>query len=310
MRFSIASPDAYDRIDPPVNRILTYLPSEGGEHVTVVPITRLHDFKFDLRIGGPWVLVDFTEFGWDWKQDTSYLWGVNRLDHEWFKGDEWRKLDDFILKNPPILTFQRELLEKDVSDKHLPIEYLNYSQPVTPDTEEQFSKRPVDVMFNWGRSHEARPKLHGDIFRESGRYGYSVVSQWDHIERQCAENNPGGVWCAIHTPHFARIDCREAIEWFGKCKIVVAMNGCGVKTFRHGEIPNSIVASPMDELAWKASPRVWLSVDHIRELKKVLDGDWDASPYGLYMDSIEYADSLRPERYIAEYIKPEIRSRL
>lgn len=323
MNFVIESPDAGKRIDPPVHRILQHLPKSGSGHrVTVVPITRLEDFRFDLRIDGPWVLVDFTEFGWDWSQEKGHLWGVDRLDHEWFKGDEWRKMDDFILKNPPILTFQRELLKKDASPKILPIEYLNYSPFTTPDTKEQFEARPIDVLFNWGRSHESRPRLHADIFRQSSYLGYSVVSEWSHIEPQLRERN-NGVWCAIHTPHFARIDVLDAIQWFNKAKVVVALNGCGAKTFRHGEIPNSIIALPQDRLAWSVLGEAnclrldtgigGASITHDRDAVEVRQLDVALKHpdlYQLYRASVRAADAMRPPNYVPDYIVQKIKEML
>lgn len=153
MTFQVLSPDAARRVDPPVSRFLQTLPQ--GRDIAVVPITRLDGFQFrdELRgtiEGKPWVLLDFSEFGPEWDQQTSHLWGRDRLAHGWFGGDEWTKLDTFIREHPPLITFQRELLLKDVSDTMQPVEYLNYSAPIQAETEDQFNARPIDVFFQWG----------------------------------------------------------------------------------------------------------------------------------------------------------------
>lgn len=325
MNFVPISPDQRGRIDPPVLRILKHLPTGNGPRIPIVPVTRLEDFQFGLqKFNEPWVLVDFTEFFWDWDQQSSYRWGVDRMDHSGFKTDNWRRMDDFILKNPPIITFQRELLAKDVSQSLVPIEYLNYFDKIPVETREQFNQRPISTLFSWGRSHESRARLHADIFRQSSYRGYTVVSDWSHIDRQLEE--PGnGVWCAIHAPHFARIDVRDTVRHFNRSKIVVALNGAGVKTFRHGEIPNSIVALPEDRLAWSI-PLVHNvncirlntgiggeSIQHDRdavEIGQLCDALASDRLYDIYREGVRAADALRPVSYIPDYVVSLIRSRL
>lgn len=322
MTCRIQSPDTQGRIDPPVERILRQLPP--GNDVTVVPVTRLENFQFGGGIKGPWVLWDHSEFGWDWDQTRGYVWGVNRLDHPWFQTAEWNRFDDFVREHPPLLTFQRELLASERDATHLPAEYLNYSDRVIPETREQFEARPVDVMFQWGRSSESRVRLHANIFRQSSYYGYEVVGNIEHLEAQLRET-PSGIWVSSYTPHYARRDVREIIQLFGRAKIVVSMGGCGQKTFRGGEIPNSIIAFPADHLAWSIpykdggnclrletglGPN---SITHdkenveVKQLYTMLQRD---DLYWTYREAVEMADRLRPERYMAEYVVPEITKRL
>lgn len=313
MTFQILSPDAQRRYDPPAMRLLQCLP-QGGD-VAVVLVTRIDGFQFraDLKLiigGRPWVLVDFSEFSWDWDQQSSYLWGRDRTEHEWFRGDEYRKLDQFIRDNPPVLTFQRELLRGDASEYVLPIEYANYSPRVEPDTEERFHARPISVLFNWGRSSETRPRLHGNIFRESGRYGYEVCSQWDHIDRAIADKGDRQLWCAIHTPHYARVDVSETIRRFSQAKITVAMPGCGRKNFRNGEINNSLQVILGDKLAWGVCPAGahMLEGSEVEEINGLLANG--GGNYAAYRRSHAASDALRPERYLREYVVPAIQKSL
>lgn len=313
MNFSIITPDAFGRVDPPLMRLLQCLPR--GDDIAIVPITRLDEFRFreDLsrHIGKkPWVLCCMSEFGWDWNQESSYLWGRDRTASQRFQYPEWKRFEDWITDNPPVLTFQRELLVTDASDRVLPIEYLNYSNPIRPDTEEQFNARPIDVMFNWGLSSRIRPVIHGDIFMQSMRLGYEVCSQWDHLERETRDKR--GIWASIHTPHYARLNNEEMIRWFGRSKIVVAAPGDGVKNFRQGEINNSAIAMIPDKLAYSIPIKgVRLNRDAFAEsLWQFLHGEDSRFLYEVYLMNNAASDKLRPERYIPEYLIPKIQEKL
>lgn len=315
--FRIQSPDAQGRIDPPVLRILREIPQ--GNDVTVVPITRLENFRFAGGIKGPWVLWDHSEFGWEWDQKRGYLWGADRLEHPWFQSDEWRNFDHFVRENPPVMTFQRELRACDVTETRRPCDYLNFLPQVPPDTRDQFNARPIDACFQWGLSSESRVRLHANIYRQSSYRKYHFVSELTHIDREIQEWKRG-LWCSIHTPHYARHSMSDVQRMFARSKIVVAMAGCGQKTFRHGEIPNSIMAFPKDELAWGIEWRDgWncirlnsglgegsLATDNIEveQLCAALSGDL----YDLYRNAVEAADNLRPWNYLSTKIIPMVES--
>lgn len=313
--FRIQSPDAQGRIDPPVARILRDLPQ--GNDVTIIPVTRLEDFRFAGGIPSPWVLWDHSEFGWDWDQSRGYLWGENRLEHPWFQSDEWKRFDDFVRERPPVLIFQRELRQCEVTERRLPCDYLNFMPNVAPESRDQFNARPIDVCFQWGLSSESRVRLHANIFRQSSYRGYHVVSELSHIDREARERK--GLWCAIHTPHFARHSQPDVQQMFARSKIVVAMAGCGQKTFRHGEIPNSIMAFPNDELARGVSyqdgsnclrlstglGRESIAKDNveIEEFSKALER---TDLYDIYLRAVEVANQLRPENYLAKHVIPAV----
>jgi len=320
--FRIQSPDATGRIDPPVERILRELPQ--GNDVTIVPVTRLEDFRFIGGIRGPWVLWDHSEFGWDWDQRTGYVWGETRLNHPWFQSEEWRKFDQFVRDKPPIATFQRELLRDEVTDSRYPCEYLNFQPPVTPDTREQFDARPIDVCFQWGRSSESRVRLHANIFRQSSYQGYQVVSEVEHIAHEIREGKRN-LWASIHTPHYARRSMAEVQQMFTQSKIVVSMAGCGQKTFRNAEIPNSITAFPKDNLSWAYGYQDGMncirlstglgpdSITHDKENIEVVEISnalKSADLYKLYLRAVYSADRMRPERYIPDYVMPWVEKHL
>src|SRR3990167_974536 len=99
----------------------------------IVLVSRIGDFQFnnDLLKLDKYILVDFIENGWKWDMREGHHWGRNTEKFDFLQSDEWKKFEDFVIDKPPELTFCRELLQKDVTDKLLPVEYVNW-QPEFP----------------------------------------------------------------------------------------------------------------------------------------------------------------------------------
>lgn len=326
MKFFLLSPDAESVYDPPVWSLLRQIPnrvdSKGEADCILVPITRHPDFKFNENLsqlinGKPWVLVCFAEYNWDWDQKETHIWGVNT---QKFFGDgyntHWQAFDKFVQDHPPILTFKRELLEKDRSDKLLPIEYLNHLPESGNDPKDEYLKRPLDVLFNWGRSHEARMWLHGEIFQQAGVNGYDVITQWDHIEPAIKDNPKGFYWASIHAPHYGRLDVSKVQEFNQLSKVVISMPGAGVKTFRAGEMAqDALMAMPYDELAW-AYP--WTKDNSIQfflpqagrsypsPVKVIRDTLMRPDLYELYGEAMANGRNYRPQEYLRRHVQANI----
>jgi len=318
----ILSPDANGWIDPPVHDTLRQLPNlvtDVEPDAWLVPITYGSHFKFEglAQIKGKkWVLVDYSEFGWDWKQDTSYKWlNGDRFKHPSFAHhEEYIKLQHFMLDNPPILTFQRELLERDRSDTLVPIEYLSWlPDDRGMDTKEQFLKRPLDVSYIWSRSHEERPKMHGAIFDCCGGWGYDVISEFSHVERALQESRSAKKWLSVHVPHYARIDVREVQKFVKMSKITISMPGCGVKCFRHGEVcQDAIMAMLKDELAWSypwnygnSIPICSSDIDE-RQITEISNSLENQDLYNIYIAAMENGRKYRSETYLRQWVMGNI----
>lgn len=314
MKIHLLSPDAKDWIDPPVHSLLRQLPdankaqSVASADVTIVPISHHNEFRYNegamssLR-GKRWVLQDWSEFGWDWLQLTSYLWGQNRTSLPKFDNEEYRKFDQFMRDNPPILTFQRELLQKDRTDRLIPIEYAAWLPEVGASPKEEFLKRPLDCSYYWGRSHEARLEMHANIFSWARTGGYDLLSEWNHVDKAIADNPHSRKWLAVYAPHFSRIDVREVQSFLQKSKVTIVMNGAGVKTFRHGEAcQDAILAVPKDELAW-SYPWVWGQNCLKADVKTILDALMTPdSLYELYMNGMANASNYRYDAYLRRWV--------
>jgi len=98
--------------------------------IPIVPISRVNDFKFntDLLQVRDYVLFDMTELSWNtpYEETGTHLFGVNSKNFSEFDTDEWRRFDEWVTDNPPLIYFKRELLSKDVTETVLPIDYFNW----------------------------------------------------------------------------------------------------------------------------------------------------------------------------------------
>ena len=116
----IVSPDVTGNVDPIVMNIVRAINTDA----TIVPITKLNDFKFDESLYNldKYVLVDFIENHWNWDMADTLLFGNNRDRFDYLVGgEEWKKFDDFVKAKPPAIYFKRELLKKDVTENILTI---------------------------------------------------------------------------------------------------------------------------------------------------------------------------------------------
>ncbi len=218
--------------------------------------------------------------------------------------------DKFAIEHPPILTFQRELLEKDRGERVLPLDYLNWLPEAGNDTKEDFRKRPIEVEFDWGRSHEARMWLHGAIFHRAGKLGYDVVSEFAHLEHALRNQHPR-LWVSVHTPHYARLDVRQLQGIVRRSIITVVMPGAGRKTFRMGErCADAIMAMPRHDLAcaypWNESNSIVLpsaeTLKHTDAVPFLADALMRPDLYELYCAAMENAQNYRPENYCRRHI--------
>lgn len=318
MTYAIVHPDITGRYDPPGTDVVRQCPGRVEKvedaDVIFIPVARFDEFKFDpalYDIKKPWVLFDWCEFSWSDPMQTSYLWGNNRTSHPSFQNEEWLKFDTFVRNFPPIMVFQRELLEKDRTDKVLPLDYLAWLPELGGENEEDFTKRPIEVEFDWGRSHEGRMWLHGAIFENAGGLKYDVISQFEHMDRALQES--GRKWLSVHTPHYARLDVRELQHVVRKSKISVVMPGAGQKTFRCGERAlDTIMAMPRHRLAvaypWNSDNSIVLP-----EIKNVINAleacgtlnDAVQDPkhlYKIYCSAMENGLNYRLENYARRWI--------
>src|ERR1700727_428406 len=316
-------------IDPPVLTVLKYLPlTDRWEDADclVVPVTRLDHYRFSDELRRrverkPYVIVEFSEFFWDFSFEISHIWGRNMLEFPWFQQNpHWANLDQLVREKPPVMMWQRELLKKDVSPVLQPIEWLALDNVENPQSKDDFYCRPVEVLHTWGRSHEARVQLQGDIWKGASYYGYDAVGQYDYLDEYVKRGMR--IWGAIHVPDTKRAPMSTFYHWARRSKIVTSWPGCGFKSVRHGEAPcTSIMALPKNSLAWTYE---WvhgenccmvdigtgietLQVNAVPQLYEFLKRD---DLHSIYLAGLETAAKYRPNHFYPNHWIPTVEARL
>ncbi len=274
-------------------------------------IETLNEEVFSLK-GKSYIIIDYIENGWNVDFPDTLIVGKNIDKFTFLEGENWKRLSDFIADNPPQLYFKRELLEKDRTETILPIEYPNWQPDFPLHTKKEFNNRPISAFNYWGRSHEGRLSLHGNIWKHASKYGYSVCdnifqfNDFMHHEREAKK------LVSLHMPHYSRIDISELMKINSMSKLSISLPGCGIKCFRStGEsIVNSICVLPEDELAYS-----YPFIDGkncIKFKRPSVDGvsiEWDVMGtvekalqlpelYDIYLESKKIADFYRLDNYI------------
>jgi hypothetical protein len=287
-----------------LNRVETPIP--------IVLISRIEGFVFNEKLLSldKYILVDFVEYGWDWKFD-SHVFGRGQY-RDWMDSDEWVKFDEFVANKPPLFTFKRELLESDFSDTILPIEYPCLLDIHRPQTKEGFLSRPFEVFNYWGRSHEDRVRLHGDIFIHASKNGINVCDNTNNLLGFYTLEN-GRRWITTNIPYYARIPMVTIMNYNGQSKISISKGGAGIKCFRHSESPtNSVMLMNHDPLKWTHE---WVNGencikcnigDEIETIEKALNSD---TLYDIYLNGIETVKRYNIYNYIHTYLQPTIKNK-
>lgn len=320
MRIVSAYKDGW--IDPPVMKIMERVQLTGLDFTAVV-VTKRDGYEFNPeleKITGPWVLFDFCEYGWDWDQEETILFGVNIFDYEDEFENDWIKLCDWVKDNPPLIYFKRELLEEDRTNRILPIEYpCFYSIPEVQSCKD-FYARPIEMSYLWGESHPDRVELHIDLMRNIFGYEYHLLDNAMHIEG-CFNDVPAGkrsVWLSQKVPHYARYSMEDVLMIGSASKISISMPGAGVKCFRHAESPiNSVMLKLKDKLAWSYP---W--IDQINCISKpyhqiienaihlLCSNKKEKKLYKIYLNGVENCRNYHIDNYVPNYVLAKIEEAL
>lgn len=306
---SVITGDLKGRTDGPAFSMLERVQSD----IPIVLMSRTPHFKFNKELLNldKFILAEFSEMGWDWQFTDSHEWGKNTDKFPQFDDEQYRRFDEFIASKPPLLTFTRELLRKDVTDNHLPIDYPAWIEPPQVESKEQFDRRFLRGFFFWGRSSESRVQLHGDIWKAASKRGYSVCDNIYFFE-EFLKHEDGHKWVSLWSPHYCRIPIEKILSINGMAKVSIAMFGAGIKTFRACESSfNSVMAMPEDKMAW-AYP--WINdVNCIRfgnyPLETIEQYLENQRLYEIYCAGVENCRKYYLPNYI-QHIENQIRERI
>lgn len=318
MKFFILSPCVSGHIDHVLqSQLLRFLPlsSASAADFIVVPISFPPNFVVNpalYRISKPIVLIDMSENGWEWDQETNNVLGTGITDGRFahLSGSAWEEFDRFVRDHQPVIQFKRELKLSDKAPRLMPIEHLCYTDPLPPVVSKQdFDARPIEIAHVWGHSHPSRVTLHADIFRAMANMGISVISNLGHFDAHLKHEPNPRTWASIYTPWFSRSPMADVFRLYSRSKICVSLWGAGKKCFRSAEIVNSTMALPFDELAWSFP---WLHRQNcIRINSRNAFGDLEYATchpdlYDIYVAGQENLDRYRAPRYISEYFIPSV----
>jgi len=276
-------------------------------HVPLVMVNWAENFVFndELLKLTDYVLIDYCEYGWDFEIKESHIWGKNKVER--YSGTEWDKFSDWVGKNKPKRFFKRELLKKDVTADIKPIDYTCQIAPIPTQSKELFLARPVTACYYFGRSHEGRLRLHGDIWIGATIHGYSVADNIYYING-FMQNEGGKKYVSMHIPHYQRHPIADLLHINGMSKIGIAPHGAGIKTFRAAEVSaNAVMLLWEDDLAWGAE---WIhGINCLRckqgdEIKTIELWANQEALYDIYIEGVKNWNKYRTENYINDYINP------
>lgn len=310
----IISADKKGTVDPPLYDFIKFLSVD----VDFIPLTRLPEYQFNEELFkiDKWVLIDYIEYGAnDWTQGVTHKWGENtELFKDRFKDNwgEWQKFDNFCKQNPPIVTFKRELLQKDVSSILLPCEYPCKYPVYQVDLRDKYDARPIELMHYWGHSNESRRIFQGNAWLNAVKHDVTICDNIYYLNNFLDEKSRH-LWATINIPHFARIELEQVLHFNGQSKLSLSLPGDGIKCFRHAESPiNSLMVMMEDNIAWSypwvhGVNCIKIKNDPIEEIRQALNRE---DLYDIYLAGVQNLDNYRVENYLNNYIKKEILARL
>lgn len=297
------------RYDPPSRKPIENINSG----IPLVLVSRLDNFVFndELLSLDKYCLVNMCEFGWDFPFTDTPIFGKNIHEYpELFSGPEWEKFNDFVTTKPPLLTFQRELLEKDTSDKILSCTYPCYYPIPQIQTREKFNDRPIELFHFFGRSSEHRIHFQSNAYREDG---ITLIDNIYYLQGYLAEGIHKHIWCSLHIPHFVRVQLEHILAINERSKLSLSMPGCGKRCFRDSESPiNSIMVLQDSGVAF---PFPWVhgencimykGDDPIPAIKEALKRD---DLYDIYVRGVDNCWNYQIGNYTT-YIESKINSLL
>ena len=315
------SADGNGRIESVMHRdVLAQIPNRVGlmaeADVVLVPISYYGDYKFHealLSIDKPVILLDYLEwFGFA----TSHLLGKEELPRNVADNPEWQKLNRWAAEANIILTFQRELLKRDVGERRIPIEWPAYLNTWEREGKTAFDKRPFEVCYTWGYSNPVRPLLQSQIYAMMAEGKIDVLSHLDDVPHKIHEE--GRKWIACHVPHTRRVDVNQIALRQAQSKIVVSLPGSGTKCFRSTEVHHSVPAIVKDEMAWsydwingfnciKLPPMEFPFPDFT--IAKCLNMELERENpalHSVYLEAQETLDKYHVSNYTRNYVMPAI----
>jgi len=302
---TLLSSDAAGQIDgTAMSNLYGHLPK--GDDLTAVPVSYVPNYRFNPeleRVKTPIVVFDFLEY-FNFHNHRTHLLGTGDLPRNMADSPEWQKLHEFFQARPIHRYFKRELFAHDAPEGALPLEWPCYMEAWPREDKANFDSRKFPVFNCWGHSSSARPRFHSGVYELMAEGKVDVCSSWDQLEAF-----PGG-WISLHTPSSHRRHYNEILLWQSRSKTSITLPGSGVKCFRSTESPvNSIPVMADDDCRWSIP---WVHGENCLRVgahapAHDLSGFIDSLPlHQIYLNAQDTVDRYRTQRYIHEYIIPNL----
>lgn len=315
MKIHLLSADAQGRIEGPLHdRLLSKIPNQTSlesADVVLVPISYYGDYQFNPDLnrlrGKKWAVIDTME---DYGQLSGAYHIFGRDLFAYGGNQEWLKFDQFVIENPPILQFVRELWAGDRQAKLQPLEWPCYLPAWQPENKGAFNGRPFEVCYIYGVSHPIRPWIHGQMLTHGSERGYETITDLGYAE--CKMSEPHRKWIAVHTFHTMRRDINELMPWYARSKIGIGPRGGGVKCFRSTELLHTVPMMHGAHLAWAfpweaGKNCLWLE-DGQNEYEAIYAATQRDDLWDIYRLAQENLNNYRPEHYIHQHILKNLRN--
>ena len=298
--------DKNGNVDSSYHTLVKHIPTD----IPIVMVSYLDNFVFNDELLSlkpkEFIVVDFIEMGWDYDYSNHTLENYYKR----FKGEEWKKYHDWAYNSEPLMCFKRELDKVTAKEQgYCPIDYPATVEPIPIQSKEEFNNRPITAAYYFGRSHEGRLRLHGNIWEGATKYGYSVCdniyqfNDFMHHER-------GEKYISLHLPHYSRIDISHLMSINGMAKIGIVPHGAGIKTFRASEVScNSVMLMWEDNLSWSYE---WvhgvncLKCKQGEELETIRQWQNSDKLYNIYLEGVKTWEKYQTKNYIDNYLMPII----
>lgn len=224
-------------------------------NIVLFYLTYQHNHVFDHSLANiireskkPIAVFDYLEYGGHrWHREEYHyqnlVLGENYSDPEEMTTnschppkDYYSNLISFLTKNKPSVYFLREKSVKYKYPKNVfPIDYCNPDHDeVVTDTLDQFSNRPIDILYNWGFTNHDRGYIYGDLTKLAYERDYHIAHSLEQVKWHLNNKTPRLI-ALLHNEYYERIPHHEMKNLYAKSKATLDIGGCGIKCFRNYE---------------------------------------------------------------------------
>jgi len=274
----------------------------------------------------PIVVIDFTEYGGygaEARLSEYNIYGY-KLEFSNLLHKDHRKIHEFLSENQSLVKcyFKRELgATIDISPvpfKVEPIDYIHdsYVGNETPESYDDYFKRPIRYNFVWGYSSPSRPQLHGAILQNIEKFQSQFALSFPQCDEILKTNE--SFILLNYVPWYSRIPHSQLMTYQKQSRVVIDLYGCGMKCFRNAESTVNCLSAKQDPSKLKSvypwidgenciflpnrSDNILIDIDKTLEILLKYQHEEQHLLYPMYVKSLEMNRLYAPRNYIPAHI--------